>query len=37
MDELWPKKQKTMAYLIGKGYEIDLVMETVNQLSVSQQ
>ena len=37
MDELWPKKQKTMAFLIGKGYEIDLVMETVNQLSVSQQ
>ncbi|WP_421892288.1 regulatory protein RecX [Marinoscillum sp.] len=37
MDEPWPKKQKTMAYLIGKGYEIDLVIETVNQVSVSQQ
>lgn len=34
--DLWIRKQKTTAYLIRKGFEMDLAMEFVNSLSVDE-
>ena len=31
--DTWKRKQKTIAYLIRKGFEMDLSIETVNQLA----
>ena len=35
--DVWKRKQKTTAYLIRKGFEMDLSIEIVNQLSGRQQ
>lgn len=36
-DENWIRKQKTTAYLVNKGFEIDLATEVVRKVSASQQ
>ena len=35
-NDLWKRKQKTTAYLLRKGFEMDLSIEIVNRLSDSQ-
>ncbi len=35
--DAWPRKQKTIAYLVQKGFEMDLSREVVEQLSSSEQ
>lgn len=31
----WSKKQKTLAFLVGKGFEMDLTIESMRQMSAS--
>jgi len=33
MDDEWKKKQKTITYLLGKGFEMDLAFEAIKRLT----